>query len=256
MLSPFLLSVNYRYRGEHKDLYTVAVHNIFGAYGLMSNGEYASDPEIRILETDDYGRTLFFYSEYFAQYPSDYGMAFVIMQTSGDGWVYYYPDRCCLPWFGTTDDEETVSAQLQTEALEELKAANDWNREINMQRCAKAEITRKKPDGKWKPTGDSLDPLLYPCAVRNGYIGTDLGIFDNARFCERDRYGRELYYIRGTTKDPGPEGKNLYTYWEFAVILDTDGTCPKNAVAYIKTPDSSPEAICKLKQEANWNEPC
>ena len=80
------------YSGEHTDLYAVAVNNIFGVQGYLSNGEAVYDPEIHIVETDNYGRTLFFYSEYYDALDSqiNYGMAFVVMQYSKDGYAYYY----------------------------------------------------------------------------------------------------------------------------------------------------------------------
>ena len=37
--------------------------------------------------------------------PSNTGMAFVIMQSSKDGYAYYYPDKCYIPYFDTTSDE-------------------------------------------------------------------------------------------------------------------------------------------------------
>mgnify|MGYP006967403959 CR=1 FL=1 len=99
--SPFLmLFIERGYRGEHRDLYTVAVHNIFAIYGYESNGEVSYDPDIQIIETDDYGRVLFFYSERYDGYTGDgvdYGMAVVIMQSSRDGYVWYYRDRCYMP---------------------------------------------------------------------------------------------------------------------------------------------------------------
>lgn len=52
-----------KYRGEQVDLYTVAVNNIFGVSGYISNGEVSYDPGITVIETDPYGRVLFFYNE-------------------------------------------------------------------------------------------------------------------------------------------------------------------------------------------------
>ena len=47
-------SCSYRgYRGDHADLYTVAVNNVFGISGHTGNGEISYDPAIDILETDD-----------------------------------------------------------------------------------------------------------------------------------------------------------------------------------------------------------
>lgn len=255
--SPFLmLFIERGYRGEHRDLYTVAVHNIFAIYGYESNGEVSYDPDIQIIETDDYGRVLFFYSERYDGYTGDgvdYGMAVVIMQSSRDGYVWYYRDRCYMPCFDQADDWETVSASLMPEDLEALKRANDWNQELKEEDCAKVPITRKKPKGNLKPGGRFFDQLLYPYMKQNGYRGRDRSIYRFSRWSETDVYGRELYYVYGMTANPGFGGKTRYDTYEFAVILNADGTCPENGIAEIRTPADSAAVIRRLKQDTNWN---
>lgn len=250
------LSGFHRYRGDHKDLYTVAVNNIFGIYGRESNGELVYDPEIRIIETDDYGRVLFFYSEYYDGYlndEADYGMAIVIMQSSKDGYAYYYRDQCYMPCFDVTDDWETISAKLASETLEELKNANDWGRELNEERCVKAKLTEKKPEGKLQPEDAVFDQILFPYMLRNGYTGRDRSICRYSVYCETDAYGKELYYVYGATKDPGVDGETVYASYDFAVILNADGTCPQNGIAEIPALADSAAVISKLKLDTNWN---
>ena len=255
--SPLLIMFCGRsYRGEHRDLYTVAVHNIFAVRGYESNGEVSYDPEIRVIETDDYGRVLFFYSEYYNGYSElviDKGMALVIMQSSQDGEVWYYRDLCWMPCFGTTDDWEDISAGLEPKALEALKEANDWNRELKEEKCAKVSITRKKPEGKIHPRDTFFDQLIYPYMKQQGYRGTDRSFCKYSIFCETDAFGRELYYVYGMTANPGPGGKTRYNTYEFAVVLNADGTCPENGIAEIRTITDSADIIRRLKQGTNWN---
>ena len=56
-----------------------------------------------------------FYSEYY-DYSLDsqinYGMAFVVMQYSKDGYAYYYADECYIPYFDTTSDWNSISEQM------------------------------------------------------------------------------------------------------------------------------------------------
>ena len=133
----------YQYNGDYGDLYTVAVCNIFGAKGYFSDGEYVCDPIIEIIETDNYGRTLFYYSE-----RGPFGCAIVIMQKSDDEYVYYYQDDCYMPYYNVDcayyfDFREIFS----DEDINTLKERNDWNKEINVELCTKTQIIIRKTDG-------------------------------------------------------------------------------------------------------------
>ena len=246
------------YDGAHKDLYTVAVNNVFCSRGYISNGEITYDPKIHIIETDDYGRTLFFYGEYYDGYldnKPNYGIAFVIMQESKDGYAYYYRDVCYMPYFDVTNDWQTISAKLAPDFLDALKEANDWNRELNEERCAKAKFVEKKPKGKLDPEKSEFDSVLYPYIVENGYTGIDRSICSFTDYCETDAYGRELYYVSGITSDLEEDGQKLsrvFENYDFAVVLNADGTFPENCIVEIPTPADSAAAISKLKQDTNW----
>ena len=63
-IDDFIAKTFLDYAGKDRDLYTAAVANVFGAYGNISNGEVCYSPVMTVIETDDYGRKLYFYSEY------------------------------------------------------------------------------------------------------------------------------------------------------------------------------------------------
>lgn len=244
------------YDGPHRDLYSVAVNNIFGIRGYASNGEVIYDPQIHIIETDDYGRTLFFYSEYLSNYMSgeiDYGTAFVIMQSSDDDYSYYYRDHCYMPYFDLTADWETISAKLPPDYFDALKEANDWNQELNEARWAKVEISKRKPENRLHPDDAFFDRIIYPYMVKNGYTGKDRSIAMYAICSETDIYGKELFYVYGTTGDPTKSGATMYGAYDFAIILNADGTFTENGIVEIPTPEDSTAAIRKLKLDTHWN---
>lgn len=244
------------YKGEHTDLYSVAVNNIFGVFGYLSNGEVLYDPEIHVIETDDFGRTLFFYNEFYT-YSSkneiDYGMAFVIMQFSTNGFAYYYEDECYLPYFDTTSEWDVISEKIDADYLEQLKEANDWNKELNIDRCKEIKITNKKPDGELQPSDSDFDKIIYPFEVKNGYSGEDKSFCRFSVYCSKDSYDRELHFVYGSTiNDAENDGKKVDIY-KYAIILNADGSCSDNGIARISNIEDSLAIINELKQNNNWN---
>lgn len=246
------------YRGQHRDLYTVAVNNVFGIRGHESNGEVHFDPIIKIVETDSYGRTLFFYSEYYDDSidpQSDIGMAFVVMQKSEGEYVYYYQDKCYIPYFGTTDKWETVSAKADPAVLEQLKTLNDWNQPFDEAKCAKAKISKDKPEGKLRPDKHVFNKAMHSYEVKNGYTGEDDSIYSFSYYCETDLYGRELHYAYGMTMNTLDSGEKIFDYCDYAVIFNADGTCPENGIMRIHNIEDSFAVVNTLKQSVGWNIP-
>lgn len=243
------------YRGEYEDLYTVAVNNVFAVRGHLSNGEVLYDPEIHILETDEYGRTLFFYSEYYDSSVDqlDYGMAFVVMQKSENGYAYYYRDKCYTLYFDITSDWDTISENLDTEILEQLKELNDWGQEINNDACTKAKINDEKPEGKLRPRRYEFDEIIYPYEVKNGYTGEDDDFCQFSIYCETDSYGRELHYVYGATVNKADNGENVVGHYDYAIILNADGSCSENGIVKISNIEDSLALIDELKENNNWN---
>lgn len=245
------------YDGEFIDLYSVAVNNVFGTTGYIDDGEITHDPRIHIIETDDYGRVLYFYNEYdmYAWDPSkiDYGMAFVVMQKSQRGYAYYYPDKCYTMYFDTTDDWETIADNVDTEMLELLKEANDWNQEFNIEKCAKVPISDKKPEGKLQLRDSQFDRILYSYERKNGYTGAAEELYRYSYYCERDSFGRELHYVYGLTKNKYDNDEIDWGGCEYAIIIEANGRCQENGIVKILNVEDTPALINELKQNTKWN---
>ena len=255
MLYIAVLSHEPDYHDEEKmDLYTVAVNNLFAANGYISNGEVTFDPDITIIETDSYGRTLFFYSECYKDGGEpDFGKAFVIMQKSRDGYAYYYPDVCCLPYFDTVSDWEQISETLPPDYFDTFKQENDWGKELEEERCAKLVISGKKQEGALKPKRAQFNSIIYPYEVRNGYVGRDQDFCNYFRYCETDRFGRELYYVFGMTGNLLENGETMYRSHLYAIVLNSDGTCPEHGIIKFSTRQGSPARVKMLKENTGWN---
>ena len=254
---------NYQgYSGEHTDLYTVAVNNIFAIDGFTNNGEAVYDPGISIIEKDDYGRILFFYNEIYGQCNS-YEAAFVIMQKSEDGYVYYYQDDCYTPatlnfdeyYYPDADQGITIdelintATELSSEAIEELKAANSWNLEFCEDKCTKTKINKNKPEGKGGINNIDFEIKFSEYLKENGYENSDdIGNLIS-EFCNSDTEEKRLYYI---------------TFWldearvEYAVIVKFDKEnfnspiIENKAIVQIKDPSDAYELIKELKEQNDW----
>lgn len=265
LVACLLINSNSKYHGEHKALYTVAVNNIFDAAGHVSNGELIYDPTITVLETDDFGRTLFCYDETDLGY-SYYSVAFVIAQRVEDNYVYYYQDTCYEPYMFEQDfdhdgkAEHTLNAALSRsqDAIETLKERNDWNREMREEKCTKTEISVKKPKGELKVKTYTLDEPIYTYAKQNGYEGTDESLCRYVLFCNADTAGKELYRVSASAADDDGKGGTVYTYFRYAVIVErVDGkiVVREGAIAELSDPRDDVETVKQLKEANGWQYP-
>lgn len=247
-----------KYRGNRVDLYTVAVNNMFAIEGYVSNGEVIYDPVIEVIETDDYGRVLFFYDEYYddsIQPSVSYGMAFAIMQKAEDGYVYFYQDDCYVPYFDVVDEFDEVMKRVDPAVLEALKARNDWNCELDASKYTKAQISNKKPEGKIRMRDYEFDEVVYSYAKANGYEGKDTSISRSFEYCNSDLYGRELYFVFGMSSDDDGQGGTVYARYTYAVIVSPGKKFSDNPIVEISDPTESYEKIRRLKQQNHWNQP-
>lgn len=254
----------YRYRGEHKDFYSVAINNIFGADGNQSNGEAVFDPDIEIIETDSYGRVLFFYDE---GYRSEYGTAIVIMQKSENDFVYYYQDICYTPAILTKDDywrngDEGISYKdvFSEKEIEALKQANDWNKPLDMEKCTKSPIEDNKDHkGTLGIKEKDFDKPIADYVTAGGYKGKDTdSIYRFSILCNTDKYGRELYYVYGIGSDVKGEGvspDSEHQYFEFAIIFNPDKSCPSGNVYEILDPSGYYDDLLEFKKNCGWDTP-
>ena len=90
-----------------------------------------------------YGRIMFtYYEKYYVGADISFS-SLIICQQSNEKDVFYYED------INYIIKEQTLYEQnlngFDDEEIDQLKAVNDWNKEINLERCIKKEITKYKP---------------------------------------------------------------------------------------------------------------
>ncbi len=130
------------YSGDYSDLYTVAINSVLWNNGHSFSADKYANPQIEIIDKDTYGRTLFmYYEKYYAGADISFS-SLIICQKSTDKEVFYYEDDNYII------KEQLLYAQniekFGNEEIEQLKAANDWNQEINLDKCVKKEIIKRK----------------------------------------------------------------------------------------------------------------
>ena len=138
-----LLACYPKYEITHPELYTVAVNSLLWNRGYSFSADATIAPDISVVETDEYGRILFQYTEkYFSQ-----DIAFsslLILQSSDEEFVYFYEDvnLACKekPPYAV---EQVKFDQAQ---IDDLKTKNDWNMPINIDKCVKKRIINEKMD--------------------------------------------------------------------------------------------------------------
>ena len=140
----FLTGCTYNgYSGDRSDLYTVAINSVLWNNGHSFSADKYINPQIEIIDEDLYGRTMFTYHEkYYASANISFS-ALIICQASDEKDVFYYEDVNYI-----IKEQELYTRNLigfEDEEIEKLKASNDWNLEINYDKCVKKEITTSKP---------------------------------------------------------------------------------------------------------------
>ena len=201
------------YRGDHPEILTVAMNAILGTPSYFVS-EIVEFPEIIAVEADDYGRTLYIYS--------DNDTSLIISQHSDDEYVYFYPHYCFIsidrlksgrsigyyhsnPPLPIEDIEESFTP----EAIEELKSRNDWNLPMNLDNAIRAQIVNIKPDRRGPVDDDALS-LFYESFFEEKITGNRVRPkFD---YFKSDDYGRSIYSFGGVG--------NRY----FVVLFQPDGT--------------------------------
>ena len=151
------------YTGDYPELFSVAVYSIPGMYGSIAH-EVVEEPVVCYLEEDEYGRVLFCYSEEYGQYSdgrnqgkTDHGgVNLVICQGHDDEYAYYYIDcnyisaPLCegnkIHIYGGVKPAKIDNPynDFSDEQIMKLKEDNDWGKELDLDKCSKVKIVRKK----------------------------------------------------------------------------------------------------------------
>lgn len=163
---------SFEYEGDYLDLYTEALYSIPGTKGFIQS-EIRFDPEITIIEYDDYGRVLFVYYE--GNDISTYSL--LVMQYSNENEACFYSTNSYISSSGNEFDENDIL---------KLKEDNDWNNEIIQANCSCEQINASK----------KTSPLSYE-QIRPFYelVFPDDEHFSDDRTLEyylTDEYGRVL----------------------------------------------------------------
>lgn len=264
--------INKTYRGEYKELYTVAVYSIPDAVGYMSHGEGAVSSDIYVWEQDDYGRTLFSYCE-------DYGnqiFGLVVAQAYDETNVLFYPDINYALTFIDSEHQYSVSKDdhLKTrtedfylENKDRLKEANDWNKPLDKSKCVFYPITDYKNLGKkvYSLSAVKCDKILNEYSETLNLPNPEKFPHRNNHVLQTDSEGKVLHKIYGIHQhydNPNWSKNDKYTayYISLWVITDKDGNYDKeNGVLVMhsganpnKNPMYNPEDILNFKKKNNW----
>lgn len=262
----------YPYRGDYKELYTVAVYSIPNAEGYMLHGEGAFTSEIYIWEQDAYGRTLFSYCEDFG----DQIFGLVLCQAYDETQVYFYPEANYVLAkidgelsYDLTEDEylKIRTEDFYLENRDRLKAQNDWGKPLDMSKCVSYAITDHKELGDArKLRSTECDEILNTYSETLQLANPDSTPHRLDRILQVDAEGRILHEIYGEHwQYDNPDGKKTdehtcycITLW---IITDKNGNYDeeKGVMVMYSDDDRSDKAfiydsadILEFKNQNGW----
>lgn len=266
------------YKGEYSHLVAVTRTNVMGTKGYWFVGPNFKDPLIKVLETDKQGRQIFAYLE-----DREQPLSIVICQKSSGGDAYFYP-HCFISYelpekyydvyngrFSSIEFTRIIDELVLAEDLQKLKIHNDWGKEFNAQKCEKVKIQQNSSsvvnqnrNGELKVNISFFSEIFSDCIVDFGLTEQDFNgeklsqiyYYCSAYlFCNKDEYGRELYFVSGYV-DYESESIGMTYYLELAVIIQPDKTFIEGAYA-IELPSkyNYVDAVQQLKQNNGWNVP-
>jgi hypothetical protein len=194
-----------RYRSNHPELFTEAIHSLLKIRGFH---QY-TDAGIEIIEKDRYGRILFSYSE------DSQARYLLIAQKADSTYVYYYPD------FNFISIEYYRNTFFSEQDILKLKDRNDWNKPLDENKFIKQKIARIKAsyDGKAR-ANYKLNENYAEKILRNatGYNGSET-IYGYSEYLTSDEYSRKLFYCLGWIPNGGGFDKV-----HLAIIINADGS--------------------------------
>lgn len=235
------------YTGENPELYTVAINNFLGSAGYGSNGEIPIQSKIGIIETDAYGRVLFYYHEGTIIAGCGYG----ILQKSQDGYAYFYEDDCVIPAANNWNYREILHEEWFTQdEIGEFKARNDWNQPLNDSKCTREQIVKKKPKSKLKVREADFDKVAKAYFEDKGITYSQRSVHSSDAFFIADDYGREMYVLHCYIRDVTASKLD----YDLVIIFNPDGSCDTSkAVTEISDFLNYRELLKKFKQLNGWD---
>lgn len=128
----------FRYRDEHQELYAAANYSVFG----METRE--SDRVIEV-EKDSCGRVLYLVLSGSPVSPGEKIVVLGIVQAYTDAEVQYYENRNVAHCLVNADEvfpftKETGLTHFTKQQIDDLKEANDWEKEFDESKCTKQPV--------------------------------------------------------------------------------------------------------------------
>ena len=235
------------YEGEYPELFSQACYTLTYAEGKLLV-HYA--PALEVLETDEYGRTLFAYSEVSDCYVEEEYCSLVsllVCQFSEEEKVWFYEDISYLNCAVAASKLEYQSGYRRSEVkdvlsyftaseISELKEKNDWGQPIAKEKCIGIEIARKKASGPFRDWMEKENVMKGACQSEFG----DAIVFSREKYMCSDAYGRSLHYIWCHDQEENDV--------EFIVILDGE----HSYFARVEAPYNCQEELRRIKTECGW----
>ncbi len=213
----------HNYKGKDYDLYTVAINSLVGANGaiFMRTG----GPTLRTVETDNYGRTLFYYEN---NPISTHSM--IISQKAENGFVFYYEDFNFI---------SKATEQFATEEIDELKCKNDWNMPIDESRLVKKEIVKQKSKNAFKES--TVEEQF------SKILGEKWELFYFGRELTTSEEGKTIVLAVGIYDRHGEGIKK-----DYVLILDKEGNLVENAMMEFTDYYNYQEQLKEFKLNNGW----
>jgi len=181
--------------GSCPELFVVATHSLLGVLGRDRE-------DVLVLAEDDFGRVMFAYTG--NTITGDRGdifniLAVLVAQRTTRSYAYFYDgfnyvltalDRPELRQISDFFDEIFVMEYFSEEQLEQLKAENNWNKELNEDRFFRVQVSRRyKTNYMTYVSRETQEEVLL--AVSGGFRNS------HSIPLTTDKNGNVLYLIRG-----------------------------------------------------------
>jgi hypothetical protein len=142
-----VVSWEFEYTGDYPELYSVALSSILGTRGdagIPGPSPMPLQPNIVVIEEDDYGRVIFSYDEGTTNLGSPMvNDNRVIMQKTEGDYVYFYPHYNFI-----SSSYENNRWEFTDEDIEALKDVNSWNQVMSDDsEFVRVRIVRQKERG-------------------------------------------------------------------------------------------------------------
>ena len=187
------------YSGNQPDLFSVAINSVLYLNGYSWDADFQCDPTIEIIEEDSYGRTMFTYYEKYYKGGDISFSALIICQVSNEKEVFYYEDINYIIKEQTLYSKTTE--KFTDDEIAYLKFVNDWNKEINYDKCVRKDISKSKQQ---IPNEKEIHNLLVEkFALVNGEYSLFMDYLtdnmDESKYIVfgyvRKSYGEGIYFI-------------------------------------------------------------